>query len=120
VLRPNSDLLLRFAQRRFLQITVTSKGRVVVREDLLWKIADDVDPAWGIDPEAGEWQVTIDGDPGVKMDVSLSATGAHKSAGTLATAARMVNSIPDVCKAEPGFLTVCSGPVPRCITAQVD
>ena len=44
----------------------------------------------------------------------LSGSGSDAGAGTLGTAARMINSIPDVCTAAPGLLTVANAPMPRC------
>lgn len=93
-----------------LQVNVISKGKPVVTEDLMWRLSDDLDPPWQIDPDAGEWQVTINGDPTVKLGVNLSGS----QAGPLATGARMVNSIHDVCTAPPGLMTAADAPMPRC------
>jgi hypothetical protein len=56
----------------------------------------------------------VDGDPGVHLNVGLSGGANDAAAGTLGTAARMINSIPDVCAAAPGLLTVSNAPMPRC------
>jgi hypothetical protein len=97
-----------------LRGSVISKGKPVVTEDLMWRLSDDLDPAWAIDPDAGEWQVTINGDPTVKIGASLSGGASQAGSGVLATAARMVNSIHDVCSAQPGLLTAATAPMPRC------
>ena len=97
-----------------LQVSVMSKGKPVVTEDLMWRLADDLDPSWAIDPDAGEWQVTINGDPTVKLGVTLSGGGSQVGSGQVATAARMVNSIHDVCSAPPGLLSAANAPMPRC------
>jgi hypothetical protein len=97
-----------------LRVSVISKGKPVVTEDLMWRLSDDLDPAWAIDPDAGEWQVTINGDPTVKIGASLSGGASQAGSGVLATASRMVNSIHDVYSAQPGLLTAATAPMPRC------
>ena len=97
-----------------LEVSATSNGAPVVSEDLQWRLDDDLDPAWPADPDAGEWLVTIDGDPCVRIGASVSGSNDHVGPGQRATAARMINSIPDVCSAAPGILTAASAPLPRC------
>lgn len=97
-----------------LQVTVISKGKAVVTEDLMWLLSENLDPPWSIDPDAGEWQITIEGDPTVKVNASLSGGRSRIGPGVMATAARMVNSIHDVCSAAPGLLTAANAPMPRC------
>ena len=96
-----------------LEVSATSNGAPVVSEDLQWRLDDDLDPAWPADPDAGEWLVTIDGDPCVRIGASVSGSNDHVGPGQRATAARMINSIPDVCSAAPGILTAASAPLPR-------
>ncbi len=97
-----------------LQVVVRSKGSPVVTEDLYWRLDDDLDATWNLDPDAGERQVTIEGDPTVKLGASLSSAKGISGAGQVATGARMVNSIRDVCDADPGILTAATAPMPRC------
>lgn len=97
-----------------LQVSAIAKGSPVVSQDLRWRLDSDLDPEWPSNPDAGEWHVTIDGDPSVSLAASISGGSAHVGKGQLATAARMVNSIPDVCAAAPGLLTAASAPLPRC------
>lgn len=97
-----------------LQVSVMAAGNAVVTEDLMWRVGDALDPDWSVEPHAGVWKVHIDGDPGVHLNVGLSGGGSDAGAGTLGTAARMINSIPDVCAAAPGLLTVSNAPMPRC------
>ncbi len=97
-----------------LQVVVSAMGSPVVTEDLYWRLDDDLDATWNLDPDAGEWQVTIEGNPNVKLGASLSSAKGHGGAGQVATGARMVNSIRDVCDAAPGILTAATAPMPRC------
>ena len=97
-----------------LVVSVTAGGRTVVSEDLQWRIDKDLDPQWPADPDAGDWQITIDGDPCVRLGASVFGSKGSSGAGRLATAARMVNSIRDVCSAEAGILTAATAPMPRC------
>jgi hypothetical protein len=97
-----------------LQVVVRSKGSPVVTEDLYWRLDDDLDASWNLDPDAGEWQITIEGNPTVKLGASLSSEKGISGAGQVATGARMVNSIRDVCDADPGILTAATAPMPRC------
>ncbi|MCZ6783676.1 MAG: hypothetical protein O7G30_10255 [Proteobacteria bacterium] len=101
-----------------LQVVVTSKGSPVVTEDLYWKLDDDLalsqNAAWDLDPDAGEWQITIEGNPIVKLGAQVSRAKGQGGAGQVATGARMVNSIKDVCEAAPGILTAATAPMPRC------
>ncbi len=97
-----------------LQVVVSSKSSPVLTEDLYWRLDDDLDATWNLDPDAGEWQVTIEGNPNVKLGASLSSAKGHGGAGQVATGARMVNSIRDVCDAAPGILTAATAPMPRC------
>ncbi len=101
-----------------LQVSAIAKGSPVVSEDLQWRLDDDLEPAWCTDADAGEWQVSIDGDPSVRLSASLSGGSSVAGAGKLATAARMINSIPDVCSAPPGILTAANAPLPRCWNAR--
>jgi len=97
-----------------LQVSVMAGGVAVVTEDLMWRVGDALDPDWPMEPHAGVWKVHVDGDPGVHLNVGLSGGAHDAAAGTLGTAARMINSIPDVCAAAPGLLTVANAPMPRC------
>ena len=97
-----------------LQVVVTSKGSPVVTEDLYWRLDDNLDATWALDPDPGEWQVTLEGNPNVKLGASLSSGKGQSNAGQVATGARMVNSIRDVCDADAGILTAATAPMPRC------
>ncbi len=101
-----------------LQVVVSSKGSPVVTEDLYWRLDDDLDLAqdahWNLDPDAGEWQIEIEGNPSVQLGATLSSAKGHGGAGQVATGARMVNSIRDVCDAATGILTAATAPLPRC------
>ena len=92
-----------------VQIDVISGGVPVVTEKLYWLLSDELDPVWPLG-DAGEWQFTINGDPTVTLGASLSGSG---SLGTIATAARMVNAVQDVCDAPPGVLRAATAPMPR-------
>ncbi len=100
-----------------LQVVVTSQGSPVVTEDLYWRVGDDLDliqdAHWNLDPDAGEWTIEIEGNPSVQLGATLSGAEGG-GVGQVATAARMVNSIRDVCDAPTGILTAATAPMPRC------
>jgi len=96
-----------------LEVTVMAGGSSVVVEDLQWRLDDDLDPQWPADPDAGEWLITIEGDPNVRIGASVSGSSQQVGPGQRATAARMINSIRDVCTAPPGIMTAATAPMPR-------
>jgi len=72
------------------------------------------DSGWNLDPDQGEWQVTIEGNPNVKLGAKLSSAKGQGGFGQVATGARMIDSIRDLCDAAPGILTAATAPMPRC------
>jgi 4-hydroxy-tetrahydrodipicolinate reductase len=91
-----------------------SNGRPIVTEDILWYVDSDLDSEWIPEAEHDDYVLEIDGEPNLKLRVGFSQDGGTiLDAAKTSTAARMVNSIPVVCSADPGVLTALDVPVPR-------
>jgi hypothetical protein len=93
------------------------RGEPVVTARVNWLMGEaNLDPAWGYGPEGERFEVEITGDPGVKVTfhglhpVSI-AQGLERNPGIVATALHCVNTIPYVCRAEPGIKTYLDLPL---------
>lgn len=76
------------------------------------RIRLDVAPHWA-QLEAGGFRVIIEGSPTMRVDIPLTEAGGGGDAcvqACVATAARVVNSIPVVCDADPGIKTFLNLP----------
>ncbi len=57
------------------------------------------------------YRLEVNGEPSFVMEVHMEAEdGNHTTAGTKATAMRVVNAIPAVCAAEPGVKSILDLP----------
>jgi hypothetical protein len=84
-------------------------GIVGGRRRLTLSIFWTMDPGLLEDPAAPLWEVRIAGRPGVRLTIDLAHCQPYPARGApevLALAAAVVNSIPAVCSAAPGILTV--------------
>jgi 4-hydroxy-tetrahydrodipicolinate reductase len=87
-------------------------GKPVIVVEHVTRLRDDVAPDWpqGIGP--GNYRVTIEGMPSLRCDLQVGYTSKdHNIDGCVATAMRLVNAIPAVCRAEPGVKTWLDLPV---------
>ena len=81
--------------------------RVIVEH--VTRLRDEDAPDW---PEGHGYRILIEGEPHVKVELSLSSDlGDHNHAGCLATAMHVINAIPTVVAAEPGVHTMLELPV---------
>ncbi|HJO22185.1 MAG: dihydrodipicolinate reductase [Myxococcota bacterium] len=101
------------AQRFTWQGTVRGEPVITVRVN--WLMGEEnLDPAWRLDGERFEVEVT--GDPPVRLTFeglhpeSLEA-GVQRNAGVVATAMHCVSAIPAVCEAAPGIRTYLDLPM---------
>mgnify|MGYP000194497368 CR=1 FL=1 len=89
-------------------------GNVAVVLEHVTRLRDDLCPDWPR-PVSGSYtyRIEITGEPSYVMDFNLSSrNGDHAHAGMVATASRVVNSIPAVVAAPPGIVTTLDLPLP--------
>lgn len=88
-------------------------GKPVVVLEHVTRIRDDLCPDWPQPAqEGGSYRIEITGEPSYAMDLRLSSRrGDHNHAGLVATAARVVNAIPEVVAAQPGIRTTLDLPL---------
>jgi len=94
-------------------------GEVVVVLEHVTRLRDDLCPEWPQPAqEGGSYRIEITGEPTYALDLCLSSpNGDHNHAGLVATAARIVNAIPDVVAAAPGIRTTLDLPLSTWKTA---
>ena len=88
-------------------------GKPVVVLEHVTRIRDDLCPDWPQPAqEGGSYRIEITGEPSYALDLRLSSpNGDHNHAGLVATAARVVNAIPEVVAAPPGIRTTLDLPL---------
>ena len=88
-------------------------GKPVVVLEHVTRIRDDLCPEWPQPAqEGGSYRIEITGEPSYAVDLCLSSpNGDHNHAGLVATAARVVNAIPEVVAAAPGIRTTLDLPL---------
>jgi hypothetical protein len=88
-------------------------GKPVVVLEHVTRTRDDLCPDWPQPAqEGGSYRIEITGEPSYVLDLSLSSpNGDHNHAGLVATAARIVNAIPEVVAAPAGICTTLNLPL---------
>ncbi|TPG35668.1 NAD(P)H-dependent amine dehydrogenase family protein [Mycolicibacterium hodleri] len=88
-------------------------GKPVVVLEHVTRIRDDLCPDWPQPAQVGgSYRIEITGEPSYALDLCLSSpNGDHNHAGLVATAARVVNAIPEVVAAPPGIRTTLDLPL---------
>jgi hypothetical protein len=88
-------------------------GKVVVVLEHVTRLRDDLCPDWPQPAqEGGSYRIEITGEPSYTVDLCLSSpNGDHNHAGLVATAARVVNALPEVVAAAPGIRTTIDLPL---------
>jgi 4-hydroxy-tetrahydrodipicolinate reductase len=79
------------------------RGEPRIAVEHVTRLRDDIAPDWpqGVGP--GTYRVTIEGMPTMRCDLQIGfRSDDHNIDGCVATAMRLVNAIPAVCRAEPG------------------
>jgi hypothetical protein len=95
-------------------------GQTLVEIEALWTVGGEYPAHWP-KPQHG-WTLTIDGDPTMRthflvMAGSPNATMLeHVTASNVATAMQILNAVPAVCEAPPGFATMADLPLIRSVT----
>jgi 4-hydroxy-tetrahydrodipicolinate reductase len=93
------------ALRFELRGMVDGVARVVLEH--VTRLADDLAPDWPQPNGHSGYRVIVEGEPNYQLDLQMMGSdGDHNTAGLIGTAARLVNSIPAVCAADPGLLWV--------------
>jgi hypothetical protein len=90
-------------------------GEPVVRVTVNWLMGEEnLDPAWTFGPEGQRYEMEVRGNP----DLTIVVHGFHSATGddgpdlgVVGTAAHCVNSVPAVCAARPGILTLVDLPL---------
>ncbi|HEX4490576.1 MAG TPA: dihydrodipicolinate reductase [Acidimicrobiia bacterium] len=92
-------------------------GEPVIVAAVNWFMGqENLDPAWSFGPEGERFEVEITGDPPVlltfhELHPSSIEEGLRRNRGIVATAMHCVNSVPYVCRAEPGIRTYLDLPL---------
>ena len=92
---------------------VAGKARVIVEH--VTRLRDDIAPEWPQPAGKGCYRIVIEGEPRILTDVQLLGEhdGDHNTGGLVATAMRLVNAIPAVCRARPGLLSALDIPLAK-------
>ena len=77
-------------------------GRAAIAFEWIWRVSDDVAPAWPIGDS--RWVLHIEGDPTVNSEISLATSFDAGRATSLAVATLVLNAVPTVCQAAPGLI----------------
>lgn len=88
-------------------------GKAAVVLEHITRTRDDLCPDWPQPAqEGGSYRIEITGEPTYSIDLCLSSpNGDHNHAGCVATAARVVNAIPEVVAAPAGIRTTLDLPL---------
>ncbi|MDY6998456.1 MAG: dihydrodipicolinate reductase [Actinomycetota bacterium] len=93
-------------------------GRALVEIETLWTVGGEYPKHWPA-PQHG-WTLTIEGDPSMRAHfLSLASfsraaeMSEHVRSANVATAMQVLNAVPAVCEAPPGFATSASLPLIR-------
>jgi hypothetical protein len=93
-------------------------GEPLIEIETLWTVGGEYPAHWP-KPQHG-WTLTIEGDPSMRAHfIALAsftrpaAMAEHVRAASVATAMQVLNAVPAVCEARPGFATTASLPLIR-------
>lgn len=96
-------------------------GEALVEIETLWTVGNEYPSHWP-KPRDG-WTLTIEGDPSMQTHfISLASFSRpvsmqeHVRAASVATGMQVLNAVPAVCDAEPGFATMATLPLIRSYT----
>jgi len=96
-------------------------GRTLIEIEALWTVGGEYPRHWPT-PEHG-WTLTIDGDPSMRTHFFSLASFTrpasmeeHVRSASVATAMQVLNAVPAVCAAPPGFATMADLPLIRSYT----
>ncbi|MDH3211202.1 MAG: hypothetical protein OEM05_01845 [Myxococcales bacterium] len=85
-----------------VQGIVAGEPRIVIEH--VTRLRDDIAPHWPRGNGPGTYRVVIEGMPSMRCDLDIGfRSDDHNVDGCVASAMRVVNAIPQVCRAEPGL-----------------
>ncbi len=88
------------------------RGKPVIVVEHVTRLRDDIAPDWPQGSGPGTYRVTIEGMPSMRCDLQIGFNSPdHNIDGCVATAMRLVNAIPAVCRATPGVKSWLDMPV---------
>ncbi len=98
------------AMRFEVQGIVDGEARIILEH--VTRLDDKLAPEWPQPVGHSGYRVIITGNPSYTCDVQMMGDdGDHNTGGLVGTAARLVNTIPAVCEAAPGLLSVLDLPL---------
>jgi len=104
------------AAQRF-QWDAVIDGQTVVRVAVNWLMGEEnLDPPWTLGSEDERFEIEVRGDPSAFVTIKgwqpeTVEEGLRRNPGIVATAMHCVNSVPYVCRAEPGIKTYLDLPL---------
>jgi 4-hydroxy-tetrahydrodipicolinate reductase len=85
-----------------VQGIVAGEPRIVIEH--VTRLRDDIAPHWPQGNGPGTYRIVIEGMPSMRCDLDIGfQSDDHNIDGCVASAMRVVNAIPQVCRAEPGL-----------------
>jgi 2,4-diaminopentanoate dehydrogenase len=97
-IEPGTQAGLRF------EVTGIVGGEPRIAVEHVTRLRDDVAPDWPTGNGPGTYRILIEGMPSMKCDLDIGFRSLdHNLDGCVASAMRVVNAIPHVCRAEPGL-----------------
>ena len=88
------------------------RGRPAIVVEHVTRLRDDIAPHWPQGSGPGTYRVTIEGMPSMRCDLQIGFNSPdHNIDGCVATAMRLVNAIPAVCRAAPGVKSCLDLPI---------
>jgi hypothetical protein len=84
--------------------------RTVIECKTYWRMADKIEPYWNYPMTGLNYVVEIEGEPGVRCEIQPLGKRPAED-GLVWTSALLMNAIPEVCKAPPGFKTTIDMPL---------
>jgi hypothetical protein len=98
------------AMRFEVQGIIDGEARIVLEH--VTRLDDKLAPEWPQPVGHSGYRVIVTGNPSYTCDVQMMGDdGDHNTGGLVGTAARLVNTIPAVCEARPGLLSVLDLPL---------
>jgi hypothetical protein len=95
---------------RFETIGVVDGREAIVIEHVN-RMAPDLAPDWPTAARDGSHRIAVDGEPRLECELRLGRPQDFSQQGMLATALRVVNAIPAVCRAAPGLVSAADLPL---------
>jgi hypothetical protein len=95
---------------RFETIGVVD-GRDAIVIEHVNRMAPEVAPDWPTSERDGTYRIVLDGEPSLSCELCFGGPDDFSDQGMLATAMRVVNAIPEVCRAAPGLVSSADLPL---------